>query len=197
MNNFKFTSFKIIPNKPLKSLITKPFPWEKSNSTEPQSRMDASKLYKTQLLFLKFFGFPLDYQNGWKGKLKKFYAVCVVISNLIASSVMFHYIALGNYTIEEFSDAFGCFYAISESFLKLIVFHICRHKFKKLFNDMETILKCGTSMSAYSLQKITNIGQNLTKMYLIPAVLTSETYIFGGLYKTLIKSCKVLPFKAR
>lgn len=160
-------------------------------------KMDSSQLYRTQLFFIKLFGFPLDYQIGWRGNLMKFYTICIALSNLFTIMVLFHYIVLGNYTIEDFSDAFGCFYAVSETFLKLVVFYKWRHKFKKLFSDMESILSSGNSMSSFRFGKITKIGQNLTKMYLVPAILTPNTYMFGALYKMFANSEKILPYKAR
>lgn len=159
--------------------------------------MDASKLYRTQLLVTKLFGFNLDYPDNWKGVLMRFYAFFTITSCFFTIGLMLHFIAFENYTIEEFSDAFGCIFAIMETLIKLIVIYKWRYKYKKLFRDIQTILSSGNSLSAERFEEIVRIGEKLTWMYLIPSTLTSEAYIFGAFYKMFVNSGRELPFKVR
>lgn len=159
--------------------------------------MDASKLYRTQLFITKLFGLLLDYRNDRRGNSMKLYAFFVLVSSVFSLAIMLHFIVFGKPSVEEFSDAFACIYAESETTLKLILFYKWRHKFKKLFSDMGRILNSGNSLSRSNFEKIVKFGEKLTWIYLLPAILTTYSYIFGALYKMYVKSERFFPFKVR
>lgn len=159
--------------------------------------MDASHLFRTQLFLLSLFGFSLDYQNGWRGNLKKFYAFCVIISDIFIGVLMLHFITFANYTLEEVCDACGGVIAVLEVFVKLILFYKWRLQLKMLFHKMDNILNSGNSISSYKFNKIAKTGTSLTKLYVICTLLTADSSVFGALYKMNLESERVLPFKLR
>lgn len=159
--------------------------------------MDASKLYKTLLFFTNIFGLSLDYPNTWRGNLKRFYAYCVIFSNVLSSVTLLHFLIFADHSLEEFSDAFGGLLAVSENFVKLVLFYKWRLKLKKLLHNMEKKIYSGNSISPQRFDKITKIGKTLTKIYLTCAVMTTESNLIGAFYKMYLKSERFLPFPVR
>lgn len=123
--------------------------------------MDAGKLYRTQLFFTTLFGFPLDYQEGWRGNLMKFYTCCVILSNIVTDTFTLHFIFLGNYKIEEFSEVCASLIAALETAMKMILLYYWGYKLKKLFHSMGTILNSGSSLKSDRFDKITGIGKKI------------------------------------
>lgn len=157
--------------------------------------MDPSKLFKTQLSLIKFYGYQLHYKDKWQGYLMKFFAFFAFFSIFVSEIFHFHFVIFNCKTVADFADVTACIVAANEALVKFSVFYFCRDKFSDLFERMTQILMTGDSLSVECVNRIAAVGGKLVKYYFIFCTMTSTSFLIGSIQKNLAEDTRSFPFK--
>lgn len=157
--------------------------------------MELNPLFKNQFHILKLYGVQLYYENDYKSTLRKYLAIYSFISVCTAQSLVIFNAIFEEYSVLDFSEMLCSYLPTTACLIKLIAFWTRRKKFKIL---METLMKMWDSTeSTESLNRISRLGNILSKLYLINANLTSTFYVLGALYQNIFYSPRVFIYKMR